>query len=317
MGMDTRLRTMAAMQEGVFTFEEASRVGLTGNELTALVKGGQITRLRRRAYVLTDVYAAASPEAKYRLRVHAVMRTRPHPEGGLPDRASHHSALALHGISFFKADRDLVLVESQCGPQGARDGMRLLRQSEADTYRYGEVLLVSAEAACVQVAARDGFEAGVCAMDSALHLRKCTVEDLEGAVDLVPRGKRRHVRAAIEAADGRSESVGESRTRIVLVDGGFDVTPQFEVREGRTLLGRVDFLVDGCVIVEFDGLIKYEGIEGKRAIGAEKEREKRIRRLGYEFVRIVWHELADPLSIARQVAEAKRDAQRRGILLGL
>lgn len=308
---------MATMQEGVFTFEEATGVGLTGNDLTALVKGGQITRLRHRAYVLTDAYAAASPDAGYRLRVHAVMRTRPRPENGLPDRASHHSALALHGISFYKASREVVLVESQCGPQRTRDGMRLLRQSDAQTYRYGEVRLVSPEAACVQVAARDGFEAGVCAMDSALHLGKCTVEDLQGAIDLAPRGKRRQVRAAIDAADSRSESVGESRTRIILMDAGFDVTPQFEVRQGNTLLGRVDFLVDGCVVVEFDGLIKYEGFEGKFAIGAEKEREKKIRRLGYEFVRIVWHELENPVSIARQVAEAKRDAQRRGVLVGL
>lgn len=302
------------MQEGVFTFEEATRLGLTGNDLTALVRSGQVTRLRHRAYVLSDVYAAASPDAQYRLRVHAVLRSRPPRPRGLPDRASHHSALALHGISFFKAPRDVVVVESQSGPQAVRGGMRLLSQSDADTYRYGDVRLVGAEAACVQVAARDGFEAGVCAMDSALHLGKCMIEGLAAAVELVPAARRRRVRAAVEAADARSESIGESRTRIILLDAGFAVIPQFEVREGRTLLGRVDFLVDGCVVVEFDGLMKYEGIEGKVAIGADKDREKRIRRLGYEFVRIVWRELDDPVSIARHVAEAKRDAQRRSVL---
>lgn len=312
--MNTRLLTMAAMQGGVFTFDEAATLGLSGDDLTTLVRAGSVTRLRRRAYVLTQTYAAADVDEKYRLRVLAVLRSRPRRDAAPQDRASHQSALALHGIAFFKASRTMVCLESTHGPQRLKDGLRVARRSTAMTFSSRNARAVSPAAACVQVAARDGFEAGVCAMDSALHRRKCTTADLEEAVALVARGKRGLVQRTIAFADARAESVGESRTRIILHDSGFSVVPQFEVRDGRSVLGRVDFLVDGCVVVEFDGLIKYEKYEGKYAIGAEKQREKEIRRLGYEFVRIVWSELDDPLSIARQVIEAKRDAQRRGIL---
>ena len=315
--MDQRLLVKASSQDGVFTHADAASLGISGNDLTALVRQGEIIRIRRCAYVLAQVYAAAKPDEQYRLRVLAVMRTRATPKTGLPDRASHHSALALCGISFYRASRTSVIVESGCGTQRARAGLTLLRQSDAETYRYGDVRLVSAAAACIQVAARDGFEAGVCAMDSALHLQKCSIEDLENCVGLVPRGRRMQVRRAIAAADSRTESVGESRTRIILVDAGFSIVPQVEMRDGRDLLGRVDFLVDGCVVVEFDGLVKYEGIEGQYAIGKEKTREKRIRAQGYEFVRIIWSELDDPVSIVRQVVAARRDAQRRGVLAGL
>lgn len=312
--MMRRLRTVAASQQGVFTYEDAIGVGMSGNDLTALVKRGEIIRLRHRAYVLADVWAAARTDTQYRLRVLAVMRTRPRYPERFHDRASHHSALAMLGVSFFNASRSMVLIESESGPQRPRDGMTLLRRSTAETYRQGEIRLVGAAAACVQVAARDGFEAGVVAMDNALHLGRCTLQDLEQCVDVAPRARRSQVRRCIAVADARSESVGESRTRIILLDAGFTVEPQVEIRSGRELLGRVDFLVDGCVVVEFDGLVKYEGIEGKHAIAAEKAREKKIRGLGYEFVRLVWSELAAPASIARQVVQAKRDAERRGVL---
>src|SRR5690606_27230994 len=92
---------------------------------------------------------------------------------------------------------------------------------------------------------------------------------------------------------------------------GFSVTPQFVVMDGRHQVGRVDFLVDECVIVDFDGLIKYEGADGKFALAAEKDRESRLTRLGFEVVRIVWSDLEDPVAIVHRVLTAKRTAGKR------
>ena len=169
--------------------------------------------------------------------------------------------------------------------------------------------------ACVQVAARYGFEAGVCAMDSALHRRHCTREDLERSVEEVDARRRAPVNLAIAATEASTESVGETRTRIILRDAGFAVRPQAEILDGRRLVGRVDFLVDDCVVVEFDGLVKYEGKAGRSALAAEKDRESRIARLGYEVVRVVWSDLADPGGIIRRVLEARQTARaRRGAM---
>ena len=116
---------------------------------------------------------------------------------------------------------------------------------------------------------------------------------------------------AIDSTDDRAESVGESRTRLVLTDAGFLVESQVEIFDAGTFVGRVDLLVDGCVIVEFDGLMKYDGIDGRAALAAEKAREEHLIRLGYEVVRIVWADLADPLAIVARVRAARAVARER------
>jgi very-short-patch-repair endonuclease len=82
-----------------------------------------------------------------------------------------------------------------------------------------------------------------------------------------------------------------------------DQTPQVEIRDvqGR-LLGRVDFLLKReQTIVEFDGLVKYAGANGRDALAAEKAREDRLRALGYEFVPLTWADLSRPATVDRQL----------------
>ncbi len=64
--------------------------------------------------------------------------------------------------------------------------------------------------------------------------------------------------------------------------------------ESGCFVGRVDFLVAGRVVVEFDGAVKYAGAEGRDGLIAEKRREDRLRALGYEVVRLTWDDLAHP-----------------------
>lgn len=304
--MNPRLRTLAASRGGVFSVTEAAAVGVTGNDLTALVRRGELVRFRRGAYVLADAFAAADIGGRYRLRVLAVMRSRPR-----GDRASHHSALALLDIPFASAPLDVVLAESRVSGRRTSGGLHLHAPTTAPGRRIGDIRLVSPEVACVQVAARYGYEAGVCAMDGALHLKRCTRADLEGAIEqLDPRRKARAL-LAVRATEPQTESVGESRTRLILSDAGFVVRPQVELRDRAGFLGRVDFLVDDCVVVEFDGMVKYQGKTGLAALAAEKDRESRITRLGYEVVRVVWSDLDHPVGIVQRVVEARRMARAR------
>lgn len=301
MAMNPRLHTMATAQGGVFSVNEAAAVGILSDELTSMVRKGELFRFRRGAYALASVYRSAKVDEQYRLRVLAVMRSRPR-----TDRASHHSALALFGISFFGAPRNLVIAQGHRTHNQRRNGLLLQPATVTSGYRFGVVRCVSPATACVQVAARYGFEAGVCAMDSALHLKQCTRAELEAALEHIPARQRRQARLAIAATEPLTESIGESRTRLILKDAGFAIVPQVEIRNAQRVLGRVDFLVDDCVVVEFDGLVKYAGKEGKMALAAEKDREKQIARMGYEVVRIIWSELDDPGSIVAQVRDAKQ-----------
>jgi very-short-patch-repair endonuclease len=107
------------------------------------------------------------------------------------------------------------------------------------------------------------------------------------------------------AMDGRAESPGESRTRMVLSALGLPVEPQVEIIDADgELVGRVDFLVADRVVVEFDGAVKYRGDSGADVLIAEKRREDRLRELGYEVVRVTWDELAHPERLHAKVRAA-------------
>ena len=93
-------------------------------------------------------------------------------------------------------------------------------------------------------------------------------------------------------ADGASESVGETRARLLLLDLGHDVRSQVRISDdaGSSAPGSTSCVGDR-VVVEFDGLVKYEGAEGRAALAAEKRREDWLRSLGYEVVRLTWADL--------------------------
>ena len=165
--------------------------------------------------------------------------------------------------------------------------------------------------ACLQVAARHGTEAGLVSMDAALRLDLCSADDLER---VATSGRQRRgivaARAAVQAADGRSGSPGESRLRLILnrLPWRFDL----QVNVGGPGFGyEVDFLVEDLVVVEFDGAVKYEGADGQRALIAEKRREDSLGSRGLEVVRIMWPDLRHPGAIARAIQQALVRARAR------
>ena len=101
--------------------------------------------------------------------------------------------------------------------------------------------------ALCQVAGGSGVVAAVCSMDDALHDRRCTVGQLR-------RGRRRSCRSTTATppsgpshlTDPACESVGETRTRLMLRDLGFASRASRRCCRGRRFVGRVDFLVEGA-----------------------------------------------------------------------
>lgn len=70
----------------------------------------------------------------------------------------------------------------------------------------------------------------------------------------------------------------------------------------------MDFLLEDRVVVEFDGMLKYEN---PADLAAEKLREDRLRALGYEVVRLTWADLADAEVVRAKVEAARERARRR------
>lgn len=177
--------------------------------------------------------------------------------------------------------------------------------------------VTTVDRAVVETACTTSYEVGVVLADAALHEPLTTREQSSPHNQLTTRGqlvaavhRHRHWRgvpaahAAVLFADGRSESVGESRLRVLMANHGLP-TPelQVEIRDvDGGLIGRVDFLLAGVLVVEFDGAMKYG--DNADAVLAEKYREDRLRERGYGVARVNWADLDHPHKTAARLRQA-------------
>lgn len=132
---------------------------------------------------------------------------------------------------------------------------------------------------------------------------------------LAQAGRRHGIRQAhrvVDFIDGRSESVGESYSRVVLDELGLMPEElQYEVfDEHGIFVGASDFAwPEHKTLAEFDGQIKYgallkPGQTASDVVVAEKLREDRLRDLGWQVVRWIWKELFTPGVIRARLERA-------------
>ncbi|OFI37564.1 hypothetical protein BIU82_18995 [Arthrobacter sp. SW1] len=161
------------------------------------------------------------------------------------------------------------------------------------------------------VAHEPAHQASVHHKPAAAYMR--SVEHLAGLCSLLPKNaQRERMSAALTFADSRSESVGESLSRAVIAELGFEVPElQFRVMGPFGEVARTDFHWRQRKLVgEFDGRIKYtraRELSGKsieQVVAEEKAREDRIRALGYSVVRWEWDELMQPGRLATKLLRA-------------
>ena len=302
--MDRQASTRMAANGGVIGAGEIEALGCSPEDREAWVRRGLLVRVRRGAFVDGDRWSQAGVDERYRLTVMAVARAR-----GGSEVVSRHSALALWRLPLWDVDRGLVVLSSDVEEVATRSGLRVTPLRGLVAREPVEGLQVQAVADALVTTASFSVEAAVVAADAALRDGLCSPEELEDAGDRLLPGLRGRARArrVLAAVDGSSESPGESRTRLVLSALGLPVEPQHEVRDGwGRLVARVDFLVAGRVVVEFDGAVKYAGAGGQAALVAEKVREDRLRELGYVVIRLTWADLDRPQEVRRRVELALR-----------
>jgi hypothetical protein len=319
--MDERLAQLAAGLGGVFGSRDVNDLRVPPAEVAGLVRTGEVVRVRRGAFVLTSALHAPIGDVRrngmaherpltevdrYRLTARAVLRSRPR-----LDALSHHASAAVHGCAVHGVDLSVVDVASAVDRPTHRRGLSRHPGAGLPIDLVEGVRCVRLPEALVQVAAASGTVAGVCSMDDAVHRDLVTVAELRTVAKALPTRYRSRVLETISLIDPACESVGETRTRLILRDLGFAPVSQARLFDEAGLVGRVDFIVDDLVVVEFDGLVKYEGHDGKAALAAEKARESRITATGLEVVRVVWSDLDDPAALAARIRMAKARALRR------
>ena len=184
------------------------------------------------------------------------------------------------------------------------------RITDEDVAVHDGVPVTSPARTVVDLARSVGFEQAVVIADAALFQGLTTPAELSAQVDRAARYRGiARARRVVAFADGRSESVGESRSRVLLTAAG--VAPddlQVVLRNGRGgFLGRVDFVFSGGrTIGEFDGEMKYGRLTADpgRTVFDEKVREDRLRDAGFAVVRWTWRDLADPGLLAARIRRA-------------
>ncbi len=268
--MNDLLATRASLNNGTFTTVEALETGCTPQGLTQLIATGEIIRLAAGVYAVRTAYGVADSTERHAMTARGVVRRR-----GSGFQASHYSALALMEVPLWNCNLGRIHVtRTGDGPPRRTKGLSIHKAYGAQSLGgWDGIACVPAALAVVGAASEAGYECGVVAADNVLARNLTTIEELEFWVDyLAGTPNIVAARKAVEFADERSESVGESRTRIVMAAAGLpSPRPQAEIFDGAQFVGRVDFLLeDYMTIIEFDGMVKYDGFEGKEALAAER-----------------------------------------------
>ena len=149
----------------------------------------------------------------------------------------------------------------------------------------------------VDLARWGGLTQGVCAMDAALAARLCTRAELTDAVNHLATGARgiRSARTATRLTDARSESPGESLSRVRMWQATLPRPDLQHEAHINDCTYRLDFLWPHARVVgEFDGRIKYRknsyGKNAEDTVLNERRRELALTRAGYDVARWTWED---------------------------
>lgn len=283
--------------------------GFSPGELARMTRSGELARLRRGAYA-DPVEGDPDPRLVHRRLVAA---TVPQCDPGAV--VSHTSAAVAHDLPVWNE-------------QLARVHLTRDRKGGGRTRRW--VQIHGAPLAADEITPLDGLRVTslprtVVDLGRSLPLAQAVAAgdvalfglrpgELQGALDRqggwtgIGRARR-----AVALLDARSESAGESYSRVVFHLAGLPV-PELQYKvltpDGR-FVGRCDFgWPELGVVGEFDGVKKYgellrkPGQTAEDVLVEEKRREDRIRALGWIVVRWMWRDLYHPESLLAELRNA-------------
>ena len=281
--------------------------GLDDGEIRRFIRSGEIVRIRRGSYAPG---AQETAVRAFRRRVRAIAARSPEYVVAGP------SAAAVYGAPLWKADLSEVTLIRPSASGGSHTAGRRVRAAllePAEVLEYDGLRVTSPARTVQDMGCWCSVETAVVAGD---HLGRAFPGRLSWPDGL--RARRigiRQARAVHAALDPRSESPGETLTRLLLVGAGLPVPEaQVEVFDpDGTFLGRCDLgWPEHGAVLEFDGRVKYEptaaGRTASETLFLEKVREDGLRACGIAVVRVVWSDLSTPTVM--------RDRVQRALVLG-
>ncbi|MFI9510535.1 hypothetical protein [Nocardia sp. NPDC052566] len=282
--------------------------GLSPVELHRLCRRGVWRRLR------DHPGAALSAEGRHLLLVLEVAETMAD-----TDVASHCSATVLLGLPGWSARLGrvhLTRITTNGGFMSRHVVVHSARIEPDEIQTVNGIPVTTPPRTVIDIARWEGFEHAVVVGDAALNRGLTTSAELREHLRRAEhRPGYRKAERVVGFLDGRSASVGESRSRVAIHRGGLPA-PELHAHvfaAGGAHLGQVDFLfAELGVIGEFD----RAGLDqnGLPRIGADpivKIPEAALRALGWCVVRWSWDDLDEPDELIHRLRAA---AERAGHL---
>jgi hypothetical protein len=284
-------------------------LGYDHRDLRRLQRDGELVRVRRGAYAYDDRPGEFIEEQHRRV----VLATTPQLHDGAI--VSHGSAAVLHGLPVWSEAVARVHVTRNRRGKGIK---RSVVQVHGAPLQPAEIVLIdsipvtSLARTVLDLARTLPMTQAVAAGDRALAWGLPREELNAGLLAMERWPGIRAARRVVEFLDVRSESAGESMSRVRLMEEGLPrPEPQQEIfgPDGR-LVARVDFgWKEQKTVGEFDGKIKYGRLlkAGQRiedVIFEEKVREDAVRDLGLQVVRWISRDLYRPGVLRERVLRA-------------
>lgn len=280
--------------------------GFTDAELARMVRRKELSRLQRGTYTEGSAALPVDPAARHALIVLATI-------AGLqsPAIVSHQSAAVLHQLPVWgiRLGRVHILRPPPARGTGSRRvHLHVAKVPEGQLVLIDGVLATDVTRTIVDVARTAPFESAVVMADRALRTRSTSRTALEECLALMgPVPGTRAAARVVAFADPLSESVGESRSRVLMHRLRLPV-PDLQVRVLRrdgSEIGRCDFgWKDRRTVGEFDGRVKYgrllrPGQAPGDVVFEEKLREDELRDHRWQVARWTWSDL-DHASVVEQ-----------------
>lgn len=315
-GMTRLDRLRHTRPHGIFLRREAIAAGLIDSDLRKLVRSRELVRVRHGAYVHADGWLPLSAEERHIVHVRAVLLTH-------EDRVavSHFSAVLVHRMDLWNAPLERVHLTRLDAGAGRTAGDVVHHEGlwlPNDLSETRGLTVVRPARAALEAACLLDAEAALAVVDSGLRMELFTMEELmEQATLMRSWPDTRGLEIVVRLADGRSGSVGESRSRYIFWRHGI---PKPELQwpvydENGELIGYADFAWPAYgVLGEFDGRAKYTRLlradeDTTMVVLREKDREDAMRRAtGFTFHRWGWPVLETPQVLVNQTWSVLRNA---------
>ncbi len=309
-----RMTCIDELRSYISTTEQLIGRGFSSQSLERAVTAGSLVRLRPGYYV--ESRARQLDRADRHLL--SVLATDAALDGPV---FTHWSAAMLHGLPDWGLPLRTTSVSRHGIAQRSRN-TRLLRHdlcpvAPDEIVDVSGIAVTSVERTVIDLARACDEITGVVVADAGLNGELVTETSLRDALD---RAAGRHgitrARRTLEKTDPRSESVAETRSRLIFAEYGLpEPETQVEIfdQSGRHV-GRVDFLWPELgVIGECDGFGKYfDGVdeaETRRRLAAEKDRDALLTALGYRVIHWRWADLEKPWLLAQRIREVLHAAR--------